>query len=158
MARFTRTRPAPVVTGPYSNFRPYVRADFEQCCAYCLLHELWGKGEEDFDIDHFRPKGKFSHLIRDFYNLYYCCKPCNSVRCKWHHWPSDELVAKGIGFVDLCRDDFGQHYTLLADGRLEPLTASARYTIDVIRLNRKPLVFMRAQMLRLGYELGESPE
>lgn len=141
MARFTRTRPAPTVKGDYQDFRPFVRADFQQHCAYCLLPELHAGGENNFEMDHFRPKWRFEHLIRDFYNLYWACHVCNHK--KRGKWPDSELEQRGIGFVDLCQDDFQAHYEVCEDGTWRPLTASAEYTIDSLRLNCPHLLELR---------------
>lgn len=157
MARFVRTNPAPIVKGDYPAFRPYVRADFERCCAYCYLHEFHAHGEKNFQLDHFRPKDKFPHLRRDFYNLYYCCSVCNGIRSKSNQWPSDALLAKGISIVDLCKDTFEDHYEILPDGRLNPLTKSAEYTIKIIDLNSDHLIAYRRALLNEGKQLDKIP-
>lgn len=130
----------------YRNFRPHVRKDFRESCAYCLLHEDHAAGVENFELDHFRPRKYFRNQVDDFYNLYYSCHPCNHV--KHQHWPSAELEVRGIGFVDLCKENFEDHFRELPDGRWEPLTPSADYTIKVIRLNRPHLVRIRLRLKR----------
>lgn len=157
MARFTRTSPAPIVKGDYPAYRPFVRKDFEQCCAYCYLHERHAAGEFNFQLDHYRPKHLFPNLRKQFENLYWSCSVCNGIRSKYKHWPSDELLAKGICFVDLCKDDFDQHYEILPDGRLKALTPSADYTIDKINLNSDHLVKLRAILRREGTRLDAEP-
>jgi hypothetical protein len=137
--KFVRTKPAP--TGGYKSIRPYVRSDFVQGCAYCLLKELFAAGEDNFELDHFFPESKFPLRKGDFYNLYYACHPCNHI--KRAKWPDERLVAKGIGFVDLCLDNFEDHFRELPDGRWEGLTDSAKYTIDALRLNRRHLPQIR---------------
>jgi hypothetical protein len=139
--KFTRTKPAPSISDGYQEFRPYVRNDFQQTCAYCLVHELLAAGEENFELDHFKPASKCKALRDDFYNLYYSCHPCNHI--KRAKWPDDRLIDKGVGFVDLCKDDFENHFRELADGCWEGLTESARYTIDALRLNRRHLKQIR---------------
>jgi hypothetical protein len=141
MPRFNRTRPVPVVTGGYAAFRPHVRRDFERRCAYRLLKERFAGGQENFELDHFRPKSRFPEGEKDFYNLYYACHVCNNT--KQAYWPPSELLSKGIGFVDLCVDDFETHFRQGSQGMWEGLTPSGRYTIDVLRLNRKHLVTIR---------------
>lgn len=150
MAHFTRTRPAPKVKGGYAKFRSYVRFDFTAQCAYCLLHEMWAGGEKNFELDHFRPKSRpeFKHLINDFYNLYYCCHVCN--KNKRATWPPPAYRAKGIGFVDLCRDNFSDHFRELPDGRWEPLTPSAEYTERILLLNHPHLVRLRELLVEKG--------
>ena len=117
VARFYRTVPAPKSNAKknYGVFRQHVRKDFEECCAYCLRHEDWADGKDTSQIDHFRPKTLFEELICDFYNLYNSCYHCN--KWKADKWPPDELIAKGIGFIDFRRDNFEQHFRALPDGR-----------------------------------------
>lgn len=157
VARFIRTKPAPIVKGGYGSFLPYVRKDFDQCCAYCYFHERHAGGEENFEIDHFCPQWKCLDRINDFYNLYYSCHACNSTRKKWKWWPSDEQTANNIGFVDFCVDDFNAHYQVLPDGALKPLSKSAEYTIDRIRLNSDHLKKMRALLLKEGKAFDKEP-
>jgi hypothetical protein len=76
-----------------------------------------------------------------FYNLYYACHPCNHI--KRGKWPSLDLQRKGISFVDLCVDDFEDHFHELDDGRWIGRTLSGQYTIDALRLNRPHLVEIR---------------
>jgi len=148
MPRFSRTHPAPRVTGGYPAYRPHVQSDFEKTCAYCLLEELLAGGEENFELDHFKPKNLFKTLVNDFYNLYWSCHPCN--RIKWAYWPSKELQKRGIGFVDLCQDDFKTHFVEKADGTWEGLTLSAGFTIDALNLNRPHLKQIRMLVRKLS--------
>lgn len=156
MAYFSRSASIPRVTGDYTAFRSFVREDFRQCCAYCLLHEFWMGGEANFELDHFRPVSKFPHLVSSFYNLYYACHVCNHT--KHNHWPSEEFAQRGIQLVDLCQDEFDQHYHLHADGNLEPLTESAHYTLLLLRLNSPHLVRLRAFAMRHELPLDSVPE
>ena len=156
MPHFTRTTPPPPVTGSYPAFRPFVRVDFCWRCAYCLLAELWAAGEGNFELDHFRPKSLFPAFERDFYNLYYACHPCNNT--KHQKWPPEDLEARGIGFVDLCQDEFNTHFRANDDGTWDGLTESGRYTIEILRLNKEHLVKARLLLRRLGVDiLSKSP-
>jgi hypothetical protein len=159
VARFHRTVPAPTSRAKkdYSVFRRHVRKDFEACCAYCLRHEDWADGEDTFQLDHYRPQTLFEDLICDFYNLYYACYHCN--KWKSDKWPSEELLAKGIGFVDFCQDNFDRHFRVLSNGRLEPLTESASYTEAALRLNSPHLIQRRFHLVQLGYAMDKpNPE
>lgn len=150
MARFARTHPAPQVQRPpygYGRFREHVRQDFGRCCAYCLMGELWAGGAENFELDHFRPKQKFPPLSQDFHNLYWSCRVCN--KNKWDHWPSQELQDRGFGYVDFCQDEFQHHFDLTPEGFWVPLTSPARYTEQIIKLNRPHLVELR---VRVGWQ------
>lgn len=149
MARFTRTQPEPITTSDYRKFRPYVRSDFEGRCAYCLLKEVLAGGEENFELDHFRPKVLFPTLKIDFYNLYYACHPCNNI--KHDKWPSQLLESQGKTFVNLCADNFETHFHEQPDGTWKGLTAAAEYTIDELRLNRRHLVEVRKLIAQIGF-------
>jgi hypothetical protein len=59
--------------------------------------------------------------------------------------------------VDFCQDDFDQHYDILADGTLKPLTPSASYTIDIVDLNSEHLKKLRARLLAEGKLLDKEP-
>ena len=138
-------------------FRTYVRHDFEECCAHCQLHELWRGGDDSFEIDHFRPKDDklFPERRRDFYNLYWSCKRCN--KRKENQWPSDIMIARGIGFVDLCQDTFDMHYVVKSDGQLESLTPSGDYTIKSLRLNSDHLSELRVSLIKEGKPFDRRP-
>jgi len=155
IARFDRTVPAPIVSGGYAAFRPYVRADFRQCCAHCCLNEFWGGGVGSFELDHYRPISRFPHLARDFYNLRYSCHVCNLT--KSDYWSSLEMEALGIGIVDLTIDSFADHFRLLASGILEPVTDSGQVTIALLRLNTTHLQQLRAFIVRNHWALDVSP-
>ena len=131
--------------GSYQLYRPYIREDFRATCAYCLLAELFAAGFENFELDHFRPQSLFPGSYADYYNLYYSCHPCN--RIKRDKWPPPALESEGVGFVDLCTDDFDTHFEETLDGRWLGRTVSAKYTIDALRLNRPHLVKLR-QLLK----------
>lgn len=156
MARFLRTHPEPITTADYRKFRSYVRKDFEQRCAYCLLQEVLAGGEENFELDHFRPKWLFAALKLDFYNIYYACHPCNNI--KHDKWPSQLLEEQGKTFVDLCNDNFETHFDERPDGTWMGLTPAAEYTIDELRLNRSHLVRIRKLVAQLSVLIDSEGE
>jgi hypothetical protein len=125
-----------------------VREDFNRQCAYCLLAEIMAGGEENFELDHFRPKSLFPLQWNDFYNIDYACHPCNHI--KLDAWPPEALQSRGIGFVDLCKDDFATHFQATDDGRWQGITESGRYATDILRLNRRHLVTVRKLLAQLG--------
>jgi hypothetical protein len=109
------------------------------------MHELWAGGEECFELDHFHPRAYYSHLLNDFYNLYYSCHVCNKL--KWYH-PTPAESAAGKQIVDLCKDNFTTHFQELPNGKWKPLTAAARYTLIQLRLNRDHLVKLRLELAK----------
>lgn len=152
MSVFTRRPMAPLVKGDYTQFRPFVREDFSECCAYCLLHELLAGGADNFELDHFRPQSLFASLVNDFYNLFYACHVCN--RHKSNSWPSAELAVAGYRFVDLCRENFSTHFIELESGEWKPLTEAGFYTQARLGLNRRHLVRVRALLREIARLLG----
>jgi hypothetical protein len=143
---FSHRSPAPLTTRDYRRFRPYIRDDFSECCAYCLLHELLAGGAENFELDHFKPKARYPDLAHEYENIYNACHPCNNI--KHDVWPTDELLARGYRFVDSCHDDFSTHFTEV-DGRWEPLTPAGDYSLERLRLNRKHLVEIRQMLVQM---------
>lgn len=155
MPRFSRRATPPLVKGGYRSFRPFVREDFVRQCAYCLLSEVLAAGQENFELDHFRPRSSFTKLVNDFYNIYYSCHPCNHI--KRDKWPPAELEAQGVTIVDPCKEEFTTHFQPSSDGTWEGVTAAGAYTIDALRLNRQHLVTIRKLLAELGYLMHEEP-
>ncbi len=157
MAVFRRRETPPAPARHYSEYRPLVRDDFQECCAYCLLHEDWAAGPENFELDHFRPKSlpQFESLARDFYNLYYACHPCN--RLKRNAWPDPALEADGYVFVNFCAETFSSHFQENPDGSWSPLSRGGAYTLERLRLNRKHLVRIRRLLRAIASERNAQP-
>lgn len=154
MAVFRRRESPPSPVNHYSEYRPCVRDDFQECCAYCLLHEDWAAGRENFELDHFRPKSlsQFASLAKEFYNLYYACHPCNHL--KGSAWPEPSLEAAGYVFLDFCAETFSSHFHENADGAWQPLSRGAEYTLERLRLNRKHLVRIRLLLREIASARG----
>lgn len=152
MPYFSHTLPQPDCGKGYTRYREDLRRDFRHCCAHCRVHEHRGAGKEDYEIDHFRPKGRaeFMHLEFEYSNLYWSCHVCN-LR-KGVKWPTPQKVKEGYYFVDLCREEWDDHYLVAPDGELVFLTKAAEFTCDKLRLNRDHLKDQRAECLRDGID------
>ncbi|NIA02420.1 MAG: hypothetical protein GWP15_03480 [Nitrospirae bacterium] len=137
----------------YQKYRPYIREDFHECCAYCLLHERFANGERNFELDHFKPKSKYDQLKEVYTNIYYSCHVCN--RGKWHHWPSEELQSKGYRFIDTCRETFSEHF-VDEDGYWKPISNAGKYTAERIRLNSPHNIEIRKMVKSLHNQLSDS--
>src|ERR1035438_3056391 len=101
MAQFSRSQNRPSFTD-YAKYLPWLRADFLYRCAYCERTEFYMRGQEQFEIDHFKPR-RFIDLFNDYENLYYACRKCN--RFKSDSWPSDKEISEGFRFSDPCAED-----------------------------------------------------
>jgi hypothetical protein len=146
MPIFIRREDGPSYDAPHHTIRPLVRADFSECCAYCLFHELLAGGEDNFEIDHFRPRARTADPVeRDgFLNLYYSCHTCNHYKSS--SWPDGVLAEKGYRFVDSCKELFSDHFP------------AGEYSEARLRLNRPHLAELRSLLdeiafLRLGTTL-----
>ncbi len=101
------------------------------------------------EVDHFRPKGlpEFAHLELAWTNLYYCCRRC--IQHKSSKWPNTDELEQGLRFVDPCEEDPDEHFRLTRDesgdenGKIASETQAGRYSIAMIRLNRKQLIDIR---------------
>jgi hypothetical protein len=69
-----RLRPGPFKK--YSEYKPFLREEFEKKCVYCRMPDTM-KDYEMYGVDHYRPKSLFSELLTTYANLFYCCNPCN---------------------------------------------------------------------------------
>jgi hypothetical protein len=157
VAVFRRRESSPGPFRRYSQYLAFVREDFAECCAYCLLHEILAGGREGFELDHFRPKSlpQFASLVNDFYNLYYACHICNSM--KRDLWPDPSQEEDGFEFVDLCAEAFSDHFEEVMDGSWVPLSRQAEYTLDKLRLNRAHLVTIRGYLREIAEARGWRP-
>ncbi len=125
MAIFTRQANPSLGASGYRAYLPWVRADFRQCCTYCLCHELLAGSRDNFELDHFRPKsGHENSFEADFFlNLSYACYVCNKYKAA--QWPSDALREKGYRFVDPAPKTFQNHFRTESDGRWPPFLVRA---------------------------------
>lgn len=118
------------------------RAGF--ACEFCSITETDTGGE--LTIDHYQPKTKGGS--DDLENLIYSCIKCNAF--KSDYWSDDNaqpvLWNPRIELANL-------HLIEASDGLLYPLTATGRFTIERLRLNRPPLVKNRLRRSQRGEEL-----
>jgi hypothetical protein len=151
-----------------------VAAHFSKCC-YC---ETKHTDPDNFDVEHFRPKGgvRQPHQLSDdlpgYYwmryqwtNLLLSCNPCNrrykktffplrnpSERARSHH---DELAREQPLLIDPAAEEPRDHVRFLDDAPIA-LTAKGQMTIDVLGLRRTSLGEdrrRRLQMVRTLYDL-----
>ena len=115
----------------WRRFHDDLNVVFGGLCAYC---EETTKGE----IDHFRPKSQFPHLVYSWSNWLFACHECNNAKISY--WPAD-------GYVDPCAisslDRPERHFVfdtrtgfILPNQSLSPrLRNKAHNTIAQLRLN-----------------------
>jgi len=150
-SRHRRTQtPAPFVN--YRSYKPALRVEFERKCVYC--READGlKGDDNFGVDHYRPKGLFPHLATVYENLFYSCNVCN--RRKSWFWPSAAHLEAKQFIPNPCDHVMSAHLrfhgvTVLAR------TAAGQFTRDLLDLNEERVLYFRWFRLRvIGEEVRE---
>ena len=136
--KFTKTDPGFRSTN-YGRYREYTRKDFRRVCAYCFRHEDDGGGVGHYQQDHFEPQSRPGVDPADYWNLYWSCGDCNGPGCKSDTWPSAQEARYGFVFCDPCKcDPFSRDYKKDKSGLLLALTDSGRFTIEHLRLNKRP--------------------
>jgi HNH endonuclease len=115
-----------------------VRHAFSFRCAYCGVEETAAGAE--FTVDHYRPRSVGG--TDDPENLVYACYRCNLY--KGFYWPTLEEFAAGQYILHPQRDNIAEHIREnKTTGKLEPLTATGVFHINLLDLNRPPLVAHR---------------
>ena len=86
--------------------KPTLRLEFGFKCVYCRLPEGI-KGQDNFGIDHYRPRSLYPELKNTYSNLFYACNACN--RRKKNYWPSAEDTVAGRFIPNPCDHVMFQH-------------------------------------------------
>jgi hypothetical protein len=117
-----------------NDIRLVVRRRANFACEFCGVTET-DTGSE-LTIDHFRPRTKGG--TDDLDNLLYCCVRCNQHKADyWPSQPSDLMLWNPR------QEPATNHFLLLADGTLYPITLLGAFTVNRLCLNRPPLVAYR---------------
>lgn len=115
-----------------------IRQLYNFACGYCHTSEIAAGGE--LTLDHFQPRSAGGG--DEFDNQVYACFRCNLN--KHDFWPTEQDLAAGHRILHPLRDDASQHITFNQQtGRLEPLTETGRFHINLLRLNRSQLIRSR---------------
>ncbi len=154
--RIVRKETPPPMKGRdgYLKAREHLRRDFQQRCAYCMVHEQQIGGREVFSIDHLHPRSKGGR-VNDYANLYWSCGGCNHFKSE--SWPTPAERRQGARFADPCREqDYGVHFIENEQGELVPQTRCGEYHILTLRLNRLSRVQYRRARNRMTAQLAEA--
>lgn len=112
-----------------------LRNDFNKCCAYCNDHDAYAGGKDNYHIEHFVPKSKFSEYKNKYSNLLYSCPYCN--RAKSNKWVTDDPAVSHNdvdGFVNPCSDDYDKHLARDLSGKIMALTSVGQYMYKEMKL------------------------
>lgn len=79
--------PKPVPYYNHHEIKDALERDFHGKCAYCESKIMY---QQHGDIEHFRPKERFCHLIHDWDNLLLSCDRCNTK--KRAQFPNPQII------------------------------------------------------------------
>ncbi|HEY0739585.1 MAG TPA: HNH endonuclease [Herpetosiphonaceae bacterium] len=126
-----------------AELRDFVRRRAHFACEYCGVTETDTGGE--LTIDHYQPQSIGGTDEPE--NLLYCCVRCNQYKADyWPTPPNDPPLWNPRTEPTLT------HFLRLEDGTLYPLTPTATFTSQRLRLNRSPLIAYRRQQNRQAEE------
>lgn len=108
------------------------RANFQ--CEYCHVTEIDCGGM--LTMDHFIPTSKGGTDVLD--NLVYACHRCNLYKHDYYPLKSNDLSVFNPRI-----EIYQEHFMLLENGVLHPLSVTADFSIKLLRLNRGPLIAYR---------------
>jgi hypothetical protein len=114
------------------------------CCEYCLLPEAVSLRKHE--PDHIVPRQHGGQANES--NLALACVRCN--RAKGPNLGSlDPLTGELVRFFDPRNDEWSAHFAL--DGAaIRPLTAQARATVKILKLNDPERIAERAHLMEWG--------
>ena len=117
-----------------AELRQTVRRAYDFACGYCGVREEDAGSE--LELDHFQPRSLGGG--DELENLVYCCPTCNRIKGDfWAIAPTEQRL------LHPQRDDVHLHLRQDSDGLLTGLTATGKFHLKRLRLNRPPLVALR---------------
>ncbi len=129
-------RHGPAEYASYKSYRPWLRDEFDFRCVYCLKRETWGQVTGEFELDHFEPQSINPQRQRDYFNLLYSCRRCNSVK-------RDQTVGDPLRLLH------SENVATLPDGSLQTQHVNSRRLILQLDLNSPRLNLWRVMWMRI---------
>ena len=125
----------------YRKTLPLLLEDFEQRCAYSLVH-IKGIGTSQMHVDHHDPRKKKKSPYTNLFPAYGLCNGA-----KGNSWPSSELQKQGVKFLNPCIETDYNHQIFENPDihNLVPTTPAADYHITMLDLNNPALVIQRRE-------------
>ncbi|HRH48673.1 MAG TPA: HNH endonuclease domain-containing protein [Panacibacter sp.] len=123
----------------YKYYKNHLVLDFNRKCGYSDCSHSWFGGQNNFQIDHFKPKSKFPKLETKYSNLVYSCSYINRAK-------SDDLGT----YLDPCDEDYNDHFYRDELGNIYPKddsdTARFMYLKLKLYLKRYGIIWMLEQL------------
>lgn len=131
----------------YTDYKDWLRDEFDFRCIYCLRREAWAPRRAVWAVEHLIPRKERKDLATVYSNLVFACASCNS-------WKSAEHMP------DPCTTAYGELVTVAADGSITAKNARGKKFIRVARLNDDDSTEWRRKMVHLirNYRLHEPDE
>ncbi|MEZ4660377.1 MAG: HNH endonuclease signature motif containing protein [Caldilineaceae bacterium] len=119
--------------------REFLRRRAQFACEYCGVREA--DVGNALTIDHFRPRSVGG--TDDLENLIYSCVACNQYM---HNYWAESTSEPQLW--NPRQDPFARHFIQLNDGTLQPLTKTGAFSLQLLHLNRSPLIEYRQSRQR----------
>lgn len=127
---------APAGYKDYSEYKPWLRDEFEFRCVYCLHREMWSRDRHaSFSVDHIVPQVEDATRICEYGNLAYACLRCNSFK-------------QAVRVLDPTQEGMGRHLRVEPDGSVTGLTENGQFLIELLQLNTRSVISERLRILR----------
>lgn len=124
----------------------------QRCCEYC--YSPMDYVPESFSVDHIIPKSKGGTSTLD--NLALACQGCNGHKYKKTEG-RDSLSGELTALYHPRQQRWREHFTWNEDLTIVVgLTATGRATVEVLHLNRQPVVNLRQMLATVGKHPGET--
>lgn len=141
----------------YQTYKRYLQTEFSRVCVYCRQPDS-SAPNLNYGVDHYRPKGisRFSKLVCEYTNLFYCCGNCNSR--KNNYWPLDEK--KGPYVVNPCDYEMASHLRFNStSGKIETISEHGKHTEELLQLNEPASIkYRQGTLLTINIYLAEIKE
>jgi hypothetical protein len=158
---FRNQRPKRTYLGPelndYRKYKTYLVTDFNSRCGYTDCPHFWFGGQNNFQIDHVKPRSKYPELETKYENLVYSCSYVNRAK------------SNDVGtYLDPCDNDYNVHFFRDELGNIVPEygSAEAAYMYKKLKLylKRYGIIWMldqleeKMELLRILIESTNSEE
>lgn len=122
----------------YSDYKPYLKEDFSERCAYCNLSDT--SITTPFEVDHFVPRDAFKDDWPEcetlYENLVYSCKKCNLAKSNWFRGNVSKRIVENEYFYNPVETDYGEIFYRDDAGGISSDDEKGRDMIDKLKLYR----------------------
>jgi len=147
-------RQSPPKWKTYRRYKPILRQEFEEKCVYCRLPDTL-KGQDNYGVDHYKPKKDFHNLIAEYSNLFYACNCCN--RRKGTFWPKSDDMTAGRFIPNPCDHIMFDHLRYIGV-KVVHHSETGNFAKDLLDLNDEESVEYRQMVIDIINSLKEKQQ